>query len=81
MAVDSEIEHCYESEYRRLVGVVAVLAGSVTLAEESVQEAFARAVAHSRRGRAFDHLPAWVPWPTCAYVVGAKGLEPLTSAV
>src|ERR687897_543047 len=33
MAVDGEIERCYRSEYRRLVGVVAVVTGSTGLAE------------------------------------------------
>src|SRR5918993_629783 len=60
MAVDGEIERCYRSEYRRLVGVVAVVTASTGLAEGAVQEAFARALVQSRRGRPFDHLPAWV---------------------
>jgi RNA polymerase sigma-70 factor, ECF subfamily len=55
-----DIEDCYRSEYRRLVGVVAVVTGSVALAEESVQEALARALLRSRRGRPLDHLGAWI---------------------
>ncbi len=55
-----EIERCYESEYARLVGVVAVVTGSIALAEEAVQEAFARALDRTRRGHTFDHLPAWI---------------------
>lgn len=60
MPVQGEIEDCYRSEYRRLVGIVAVATGSTTLAEESVQEAFARALVRSRRGRPFAHLGAWI---------------------
>ena len=60
MPVQSEIEDCYRAEYRRLVGVVAVVTGSTTLAEESVQEAFARALVRSRRGRPIAHLGAWI---------------------
>jgi len=60
MPVQGEIEDCYRSEYRRLVGVVAVVTGSTALAEESVQEAFARALVRSRTGRPFVHLGAWI---------------------
>ncbi|MGI8793534.1 MAG: RNA polymerase sigma factor [Acidimicrobiales bacterium] len=60
MPASGDIEVCYRSEYHRLVGVVAVVTGSVALAEESVQEAFARALVRSRRGRPFDHLAAWI---------------------
>jgi RNA polymerase sigma-70 factor (ECF subfamily) len=58
--VDGEIEDCIRSEYRRLVGAVAVLTGSTSAAEDAVQEAFARAWERSRRGETFTHLPGWV---------------------
>jgi RNA polymerase sigma factor (sigma-70 family) len=55
-----EIERCYEAEYARLVGVVTVVTGSNALAEEAVQEAFARALDRSRRGLVLEHVGAWV---------------------
>jgi RNA polymerase sigma-70 factor (ECF subfamily) len=60
MAVEGEIEHCIGAEYERLVGVVSVVTGSVPLAEEAVQEAFARAWERAHRGHRFDHLAGWV---------------------
>jgi len=58
--VDGEIEDCIRTEYRRLVGAVAVVTGSTAAAEDAVQEAFARAWERSRRGQTFTHLPGWV---------------------
>src|SRR5688500_11845191 len=55
-----EIERCYEAQYARLVGVVTVVTGSRALAEEAVQEAFARALDRSRRGLVLEHVGAWV---------------------
>jgi RNA polymerase sigma-70 factor, ECF subfamily len=60
MAVTAEIERCIEAEYKRLVGVVSLVTGSVPVAEEAVQEAFARAWERSQRGEHFDHLAGWV---------------------
>lgn len=60
MAVDGEIEECVRAEYHRLVGAVTLVTGSRQLAEDAVQEAFARAVERSRRGYHFDHLAGWV---------------------
>ncbi len=58
--MDGEIEDCIRSEYRRLVGAVAVVTGSTGAAEDAVQEAFARAWARHRRGGTFTHLSGWV---------------------
>ena len=57
---DIDLEAVFRREYRRLVGVVAAVTGSVPLAEEAVQEAFARAVDHVRRGRSFEHTAGWI---------------------
>jgi RNA polymerase sigma-70 factor, ECF subfamily len=62
MAMEGEIdiERCVREEYDRLVGLVALVTGSVVLAEDSVQEAFARAWERSLRGQEFTNLPGWV---------------------
>lgn len=60
MAVTAEIERCIDREYKRLVGVVSLVTGSTSLAEEAVQEAFARAWERVERGQHFDHLAGWV---------------------
>jgi RNA polymerase sigma factor (sigma-70 family) len=43
-----------------LVGAVALIAGSRAAAEETVQEALARAWERSRRGEQIENLGAWV---------------------
>lgn len=48
------------TEYPKVVAVVAVLCGDDGLAEDSVQEALARACEQERRGRHIDNLAAWV---------------------
>lgn len=58
--MDAEIEECIRTEYARLVAVVSVTTRSEAQAEDSVQEAFARAWERSRRGHEFDHLAGWV---------------------
>ena len=60
MAVDGELQRCVRAEYARLVAVVAVVTGSHELAEEAVQEAFARAWERTQRGEMFEHLEGWV---------------------
>ncbi len=60
VGVDEEIEACIRAQYGRLVGAVSFVSGSPQLAEEAVQEAFARAWERSQRGERFDHLPGWV---------------------
>jgi RNA polymerase sigma-70 factor, ECF subfamily len=58
--VEGEIESCIRAEYGRLVGAVSIVTGSSQLAEEAVQEAFARAWERVRRGQRFEHLAGWV---------------------
>lgn len=60
MGMTAEIERCIDEEYKRLVVVVSLVTGSTPLAEEAVQEAFARAWERSERGQEFDHLAGWV---------------------
>lgn len=56
----TEIERCIEAEYARLVAVVSLVTESVAVAEEAVQEGFARAWERAQRGQRFDHLAGWV---------------------
>jgi RNA polymerase sigma-70 factor (ECF subfamily) len=60
MTPDEEIAACVRAQYTRLVGVVSMVTGSSHLAEESVQEAFARAWERARKGYEFEHLAGWV---------------------
>lgn len=60
MTVDGDVERCIRSEYARLVGVVCLITGSLALAEEAVQEAFARAWQRVDHGQRFEDLAAWV---------------------
>ncbi len=60
MGMGQEVEACIRSEFDRLVGAVSMVTGSVPLAEDAVQEAFARAWERSQRGETFDHLAGWV---------------------
>jgi len=61
MAMDGgPVESCIRDEYDRLVRAVAGVCESVALAEEVVQEAFARAWEREQRGESFDHLAGWV---------------------
>lgn len=60
MAVADDLEACIASHYDRLVGAVSMVSGSVPLAEDAVQEAFARAWERTQRGESFEHLPGWV---------------------
>jgi RNA polymerase sigma-70 factor (ECF subfamily) len=57
---EGAIEVCIRREHRRLVAVVALVAGSSGLAEDAVQEAWARAWERTERGERIDHLAGWV---------------------
>jgi RNA polymerase sigma-70 factor (ECF subfamily) len=48
------------TDYPRIVGAVALVAGSRAAAEDAVQEALARAWERAERGERIDSLPAWV---------------------
>jgi RNA polymerase sigma-70 factor, ECF subfamily len=64
MAADHEfavaLDRLVEHDYVRLVRAVALFSGTVDGAEDAVQEALARALEHSRKGRRIDCLEAWV---------------------
>src|SRR5262245_57651283 len=55
-ALDRLIEH----DYARIVRAVALFSGTVEDAEDAVQEALARAMETSRRGRHIESLEGWV---------------------
>jgi RNA polymerase sigma-70 factor, ECF subfamily len=53
-------EEIYAASYRRLVTLVATLSGSVSEAEEAVQEAFVRALGVTGRRAVPDNPEAWI---------------------
>ncbi|MGH3498527.1 MAG: RNA polymerase sigma factor [Nocardioidaceae bacterium] len=58
---DEEFVHdIYDSSYRRLVGQVFALCGDLATAEDTVQEAFVRAIDHARTFRRVDNPEAWL---------------------
>ncbi len=57
---DDRIREFVGGEYPRVVATVALVCGSVATAEDSVQEALARAWEQLERGRSIDRLPAWI---------------------
>ena len=57
---DDRIREFVDGEYARVVATVALVCGSVATAEDSVQEALARAWEQLARGRNIDRLPAWI---------------------
>jgi RNA polymerase sigma factor (sigma-70 family) len=57
---DATLREFVFGAYPRLVGGLALVTGSRALAEDSVQEALARAWERTERGERIDSLPAWV---------------------
>jgi RNA polymerase sigma-70 factor, ECF subfamily len=57
---EHELREFLATEYPRLVGAVALVAGSRALAEDAVQEAVARAWERSDRGEHIESLGSWV---------------------
>jgi RNA polymerase sigma-70 factor (ECF subfamily) len=57
---DDFVRVLYEASYRRLVGQLYAVCGDMTEAEDVVQEAFVRAVQHSRTVSRADNPEAWV---------------------
>jgi RNA polymerase sigma-70 factor (ECF subfamily) len=57
---DDRIRDFVDVEYAKVVGTVALVCGSVATAEDSVQEALARAWERLERGDGIDRLGAWV---------------------
>jgi RNA polymerase sigma-70 factor (ECF subfamily) len=72
MAADDEfavaLDRMVEHDYVRLVRAVALFSGTTEDAEEAVQEALARALEQSRKGRHIDCLEAWVVTTAFNYV-------------
>jgi len=64
MAADREfavaLDRLVGHDYVRLVRAVALFSGTMEGAEDAVQEALARALEQSRKGRHIDCLEAWV---------------------
>lgn len=60
MAMISAVEFCIEREYDRLVRAVTGACGSFALAEDAVQEGFARAWERQQHGESFENLAGWV---------------------
>ena len=54
------VREVYDASYRRLVGQLVGVTGSVGEAEDVVQEAFARAVGRAREFRCTDNPEAWL---------------------
>jgi RNA polymerase sigma-70 factor (ECF subfamily) len=57
---DDRIRTFVDGEYRQVVATVALVCGSVATAEDSVQEALARAWEQTARGKEIERLPAWI---------------------
>ena len=54
------VHEVFDASYRRLVGQLVTVTGSVAEAEDVVQEAFARAVGRAREFRRADNPEAWL---------------------
>ena len=57
---DIEIQDLYAASYRRLLGQLIVVTGSVAEAEDVVQEAFVRGLDHPRLLLGADNPEAWL---------------------
>jgi RNA polymerase sigma-70 factor (ECF subfamily) len=57
---DIEIQDLYATSYRRLLGQLIGVTGSVAEAEDVLQEAFVRALDHPRRLLGADNPEAWL---------------------
>jgi RNA polymerase sigma-70 factor (ECF subfamily) len=60
MAEQESLHDLYDGSYRRLVGQLYTVCGSLSEAEDAVQEAFVRAVEKPRRFAAVDNPEAWL---------------------
>ncbi|MEX0985099.1 MAG: sigma-70 family RNA polymerase sigma factor [Actinomycetota bacterium] len=60
MLDQAEMERFVREDYPRLVHAVALVAGSIDVAEDLVQEATARAWYRATKGETIDSLPNWV---------------------
>lgn len=57
---EERIRRFVDGDYRQVVGTVALVCGSTATAEDSVQEALARAWEQLARGKDIERLAAWV---------------------
>lgn len=73
-AVD-RIERAYREDAARILGAVARTTGDLQLAEDAVQEAFARAVGEAARGRAPANPAAWITTVARRVAVDARRRE------
>ena len=60
MTADAGIERAFREDAPRILGAVARTTGDLLLAEEAVQEAFARALGEAAAGRAPQNPAAWI---------------------
>jgi RNA polymerase sigma-70 factor, ECF subfamily len=60
MAGELDFDEFYDASFRRVVGQVYAMVGSLTEAEDSVQEAYARAWQNWRKIRDYGDPEAWV---------------------
>ena len=60
MLSDADLEEFLRDGYRRVVGAVALVSGSLATAEDAVQEALVRAVEHSNGPDDIEALEPWV---------------------
>lgn len=60
MAAELGFDEFYDASFRRVVGQVFAMVGSLTEAEDSVQEGFARAWQNWSRISAYEDPEAWV---------------------
>lgn len=60
MTAELDFDEFYQASFRRVVGQVYAMVGSLTEAEDSVQEAFARAWQNWGRISAYADVEAWV---------------------
>jgi RNA polymerase sigma-70 factor (ECF subfamily) len=60
MTDEEFVDAIYGAGYRRLVGQLYAVCGDLPTAEDLVQEAFVRAVAHARTFRRLDNHEAWL---------------------
>jgi RNA polymerase sigma-70 factor (ECF subfamily) len=73
-AVD-RIERAYREDAARILGAVARTTGDLLLAEDAVQEAFARAVGEAARGREPANPAAWITTVARRVAVDARRRE------
>lgn len=58
--MDHDLHQLYDAAYRRLVGQLSVMTGSLTEAEDVVQEAFVKAILHERTLQQVANPEAWI---------------------